>query len=109
MVSPSSSVIEDVFAVRVCSTCGVPLIVGAPAADVLVDGSSTGPVTVAVGLLVNCRGLSSLVQIAPVVVQDRLAGRVMPTSSIVVGFDGDLPEVVSSVDSAGAGDVSVVD
>ena len=92
--------IEDVSAVRVCSTCGVPLIVGAPAADVLVGGASAGPVTVAVGLLVNCRGLSSLVQIAPVVVQDRLAGEGDANVAIVVGFDGDLPKVVASVDSA---------
>ena len=53
---------------------------GAPAADVLVGGASAGPVTVAVGLLVSCRGVSSLVQMAPAVLQDRWAGNVMTTS-----------------------------
>ena len=40
MVRPSSSVIEDVSAVSVCSTCGVPLMVGAPAAGVLALAST---------------------------------------------------------------------
>ena len=54
---------SDVEAVSASPTCGVPLIVGAPAAAVFGSGSSAGPATVAEGLLLSCR--RSAVQMPP--------------------------------------------
>ena len=45
-----------------------------------VSGSAAGPATVAVGLFVNCRRLSPLVQIAPDIAQSRLPSSVIVTS-----------------------------
>ena len=72
---------SDVEAVSSSPTRGVPLIAGAPVAGVFGAGpSSDGPATVAVGVLVNCRRFSPLVQIAPDVAQSRPAGSSIVTS-----------------------------
>ena len=47
--------------------------------------SSSGPPTVADGLLLSCTGLSSLVQMAAVVPQSRLPGSVTVTASLPHG------------------------
>ena len=70
----------DVEAVSFSPTCGVPLIVGTPAASVFGSGSSGGPATVAEGLLLSRRRFSPRVQIAPETSQLRPAGSVIVKS-----------------------------
>ena len=72
----------DVEAVSSSPTRGVPAISGAPVAGVFGSGPwSTGPATVALGVLVNCRRFSPLVQIAPEIPHSRPAGNVIVTSA----------------------------
>ena len=73
---------SDTDAVSVSFTCAVPLIVGAPVATVFVTaGSSSGPATVADGLLLSGLGSSPRVHTAPVVPQSRPPFSVIVTAS----------------------------
>ena len=108
LVAVVSSVFPSVVS-SVVSSVSSSVVSSVLSSVVSEDVSSLGPWTMADGLLVNCLGLSSLVQTAPAVVQDRLPGRVMTTSLVPVGFDGDLPEVASSADPPGPGDVAFRD
>ena len=68
-----------------------------------------GPAMVADGLLLSCTGLSSLLQMAPVVPQSRLPRSVIVTASLPDGSTVISQTVVLPVVAPGAGHVAVGD